>query len=230
MRDRITQEAAIGLIDTILDEKAAELVEAFYDPAAPKKKYGVESDFIGNAFTEMGKSDPNSFEAADILAVHLMGMSFTPTATSALLEPGSERDGISELLSRIPDVDIWSERANFTAANKLWSILCEERKTVYRGIAWVTAGKLLARKRPGLIPIVDKVVTDLVPEPLGGYWELFRSYLKNEDRRKRVDALRPDTALEETPTLRLLDTVIWMRGSRGPASEIRQQLMLDDRR
>ncbi len=222
----------LAKMDDLLEEPARELVRVFYEREAAHS-YTNKADFIGELFTELGSdTNTNSFEAEDLLAVHMMGMTFKPTATDALLSEGPERSEVSGLLAKIPsNVDIW-DASDFGAANDLWYRLAREKrekKKLYPGINWVTAGKLLARKRPRLVPVIDSVVTALLPRAETGYWDLFREYLRLPDRIEKVESLRPIGVLpSSTPTLRLLDTAIWMRGSRGPASAVRRKLRLPD--
>lgn len=224
-------DAAIERIDALLDGPVDPLVRGFYDPDFAAQ-HSATADFVGEAFTTLGANPRDSFEASDLIAVHMMGMTFRPTTVRALLKEGEERKVVEDLLSQIPDnADIWSDGASFEVADELWRRLTSEKR-VYRGIDAVTAGKLLARKRPRLIPIVDDVVVDLVPRPSNGYWDLFRRYLRRPGSVKRVESLRP-TGLspDTTPTLRLLDTAIWMRGSRGRgAREVRQRFGFSDLR
>lgn len=78
-----TDQESLGVIDSLVDDTTtAGLVKAFYyrDFA---KQYSNKADFIGELFTSLGDTPPNSFEADDLLAVHLMGMDFGVTATKA---------------------------------------------------------------------------------------------------------------------------------------------------
>lgn len=227
MADGASFAESFSRIDALLESPAAKLVRAFYDRDFASR-HSNKADFVGELFTTLGESDPDCFEASDLVAVHLMGMSFTPTTVRALLDPGEEREAASHLLSEIPNVDIWDNEADFTAANELWRLLVE-REGAYPGVGWVKAGKLLARKRPGLIPVVDEVITRLVPGPPDGYWSLFQLFLRDPASLQKVEDLRPDGLdRESTPTLRLLDTVLWMRGSGGPAKDIRLSLGFSD--
>ena len=82
----------------------------------------------------------NRIEPADLMAVHLMGMNVSPTATRTLLGAGQQSVDVSNLLRKVPEVDIWDDAANFEAANELWQLLARCKKHLYPGINWVTAG------------------------------------------------------------------------------------------
>lgn len=75
------------------------------------------------------------------------------------------------------------------------------------------AGKLLARKRPELIPIVDGVITGRLGCVSGTYWTTFRQVLRDDSRRERIASLAPDV-----PVLRVLDTLMWMHWKKGGLS------------
>lgn len=79
------------------------------------------------------------------------------------------------------------------------------------------AGKLLARKRPHLIPIVDRVVKRTLRAGSDDYWLSIRSALSDESRRNEIEGLRPPGLTPKVTTLRLLDAAIWMTGSRSTA-------------
>ena len=76
------------------------------------------------------------------------------------------------------------------------------------GIGTATASKLLARKRPRLCPISDKVVIQAVGVP-GWTWEALRCLLQ-DPARADVEALRPPSA-GAASLLRILDVAIWIR-------------------
>lgn len=72
---------------------------------------------------------------------------------------------MSGLLSAIPrDIDMADAEADVLAegspADQAWHLLCAQH-----GVDWVIAGKLLARKRPRLLPVYDKVVRCALGRP-----------------------------------------------------------------
>ena len=79
----------------------------------------------------------------------------------------------------------------------------------------MTASKLLSRKRPRLVPIIDSVVHKQIDAPEGTYWQLFREYLAYDSRRSTVEELRPPGLSDLVSTLRLLDVGLWITGSQG---------------
>ena len=95
-----------------------------------------------------------------------------------------------------------------SATNGAWKLLREQDD-----IGWVTAGKLLARKRPKLIPVWDNVVRcALRPGDEVWLWmnETFQE--ANGQLPRRLLMLHEEAGLPATvSTLRVLDVVVWMR-------------------
>ena len=82
-----------------------------------------------------------------------------------------------------------------------------------------TKSKLLARKRPLLVPIYDTVVRDLLGlKDSGGFWAGMRHDLMSDDKAlyHRAEGWCAYLELGETVTpLRALDVVMWRAGKRG---------------
>jgi hypothetical protein len=89
------------------------------------------------------------------------------------------------------------------------------------GVGTATASKLLARKRPRLCPVSDKVVIGAVGVP-GWTWEALRAFLQDPAARAEIEELRPPSAAVVS-VLRILDVAIWIRHSHSrAASRIRR--------
>jgi hypothetical protein len=81
-----------------------------------------------------------------------------------------------------------------------------------------TASKIMARKRPHLIPIYDSVVGPLMGlKDSRGQWDLWHEVLtSNTDLPERLKALRTSAGLpDRISELRVMDVVLWMYGSTG---------------
>jgi len=102
-------------------------------------------------------------------------------------------------------------------ANQLWDQLNK-----VHGIAQVIAGKLLARKRPRLIPIYDAHV-DRAIAAQGDWWLSLRHTLKQHpDLVARLEEIRAESGLgEDISLIRVLDVSIWMAGGVAPVAPTR---------
>lgn len=186
-----------GIVRAVTHAEATRLVAAYYEP---------ENGFAADTFDTLGFSQPYRIAADDLLAVTLLDISFQPAAVRAWLGP--QADAISDLLHRIgPDRDLYADDTEeaLRPAEELWGLLRQQHH-----VDWVKAGKLMARKRPGLIPIYDSIVRSWMGAP-GQFWIPLRDILREEGVVDRIEALRPSGC--NASTLRLLDVAIWMLGS-----------------
>lgn len=191
-----------GRIDSMLDRSGLDrLVAAYFDP---------EGSFAGSTFDMLEPGPANTITSADLLAVTFLDVRVRPLAVRRIL--GQDAAKLETLLTDLPmDAPLWEADARDLAAMRAaWDHLCS-----YRGIGGVMAGKLLARKRPKLVPVVDSVIVAALDAPRGDTWATLASALRDEDRRRRIETLRPSTSPEAVSTLRLLDVALWMLGSQS---------------
>ncbi|MGW4982195.1 DUF6308 family protein [Streptomyces mirabilis] len=125
--------------------------------------------FTGSRFEHLagGGDRPavaNTVTADDLIAVQTLSVRIPAQAALDLLE-GDLAVRVSKLLSRVP-LDIHmveaeaADLADGSPAHTAWHLLRDQP-----GIGWVTAGKLLARKRPRLLPVYDQVVRCVLGRP-----------------------------------------------------------------
>lgn len=95
------------------------------------------------------------------------------------------------------------------AATELWNRLGE------RGLDRLTVArhKLLARKRPHLLPIYDRVALKVLSAPERTWWEpWWKALAQNPDIVERLEELRREVDVaSHLSLLRVADIVIWMR-------------------
>ena len=189
-----------------------------------------DAPFAGRLFDSVGRPDdgvdpePTTFLTGDILAVTLLDIRLKPPAFRALLPTGG-RTSLAALLADVPtDVRLWeASREILDSANRLWEAL-----DAVVGVGPTTVSKLMARKRPHLIPIMDSVTLDRFHfDSLDGdSWSVMAQGLSDDKQRQRVEELRSDAVPSGTSLLRLLDVVVWMQGSgSGAAIEVRRKLL-----
>ncbi|MGQ4719143.1 DUF6308 family protein [Streptomyces anulatus] len=97
--------------------------------------------------------------------------------------------------------------ADGSPAHQAWSLLKNQHK-----VGWVIAGKLVARKRPRLLPVYDRVVRCALGRP-PSFWTGLRTTLRenNEALHHRLLDLRQSADLPQTVTaLRVADVAVWM--------------------
>ncbi|WKG12436.1 DUF6308 family protein [Nocardia sp. PE-7] len=180
----------------------------------------VEADgsprYSGAAFERFGGGGDRSeianvFTAEDVVAVSMLNVRVPGSAALRMLE--RDRAGLSSLLGSIPaDLDLVDAEIDIldedSPADRLWRAL----RSV--GVGPVTTSKLLARKRPRLLPVVKQVLDH--PDR-HSYWMTLRSALRDDERAlvEILAAARIDAGLgEDISLIRCFDVVVWMVGRR----------------
>jgi len=206
------RRAAGRLRETLTRPGLGPAVAAYFDPA---------EGFAGMTFSTLGDNPPDRLTAADLLAVSLLDISWRPDVVRRLL--GSDQDRFAGLLAGIrTDVDLWqASDADLATVDLLWDALLD-----IPGVGTASAAKLLARKRPRLCPITDKVVIRAAGLP-GLTWEVLRCLLQDPGARAEVEALRPPEAAGAS-LLRILDVAIWVTQSNSRGAQ-RARLVGGDR-
>lgn len=167
---------------------------------------------------------PNEITARDIVAVSMLGVDI-PAPTSAWLLGDGAKD-VAELLRQIPPGQtIWDPKVDFSLGGPAWPLWDLLRKsgwpTPQGGMGWTKTSKLLATKRPHLIPIYDSLVAAaLYTEKRGNYWAAMRSRFQGESGealQKLLDHVRAEAGVgEHLSLLRVLDIVVWMWAKHRP--------------
>jgi hypothetical protein len=199
-------------IRDIIAPPADKLLVAFFDPTEP---------FDGGMFDTLPDNPRDTFSVSDLLAQTMLDVVHQPSALRELLKPGFSR----HLADVRDDLDLWDATDEHLApVYRLW----DEVKAL-SGVGPTKASKLLARKRPRLIPIVDSVVRNSYGlTEHDDSWVALREALKDRQLRDQIDAIRPAAGLaSRVSTLRLLDVAAWMRGSGSRnAKRVRKELGL----
>ena len=171
--------------------------------------------FTGGSFEALADPDPFSITASDIVAVSMLGVD-VPARTSVWLL-GVGQAVVRDLLRRVPvDRPIWDDAVDLSKTGAAWRLWDE--LIAHHDMGATTTSKLLAAKRPHLVPVQDSVVTAalLGPGAKGfNWWALWRTRLQGTEGEELRRAAR--SLVEDVPearhlsVLRLLDVVIWMR-------------------
>nr|WP_128806417.1 DUF6308 family protein [Streptomyces sp. Termitarium-T10T-6] len=153
----------------------------------------------------------NRFTAEDLIAVQTLSVTVPAPVALDLLE-GPLGAQLSHLLRNIPtgtdlaDADA-SAVVDGSPAYRAWTLLENQHN-----VGWVIAGKLLARKRPRLLPVYDRVVRCALGRPLS-FWTELRTALRENDGalHHRLLDLRQSAGLPQTVSaLRVADVTVWI--------------------
>ncbi|MFJ6518387.1 DUF6308 family protein [Streptomyces filamentosus] len=173
--------------------------------------------FTGSRFEHLtgGGDRPevaDRFTAEDLVAVQTLSVTVPAPVALDILE-GRLGAQLSGLLHAIPwDIDMVDAEADVLAegslADQAWHLLCGQY-----GVDWVIAGKLLARKRPRLLPVYDKVVRCALGRPRPSFWLALHAALRADDYalHRQLLELRQIAGVPATVSaLRVCDVAVWM--------------------
>lgn len=205
-----TGSGIVAAFAAIPDETAVDYLRTYYGLSGSE-----ERAYTGSHFDGLETICANRITAEDIIAVSCLSVHVPAAASVEIL--GAQADEISALLSRIPDSKLEELSTDKheelfgagSAALELWLLL---RKHV--GIGPTTASKLMARKRPGLIPIYDSVLARVTGfDSSAGTWRAWHHAISSDGAlRDRLGRLRDSARLDRISLLRILDVVLWMNG------------------
>ncbi|SHP27876.1 Uncharacterised protein [Mycobacteroides abscessus subsp. abscessus] len=168
-------------------------------------------EYSGSQFEAIAalNTDPYSIGLADFTAVSMLSVAIPGPAALRILGP--DANTITELLRRIPtDCDIIdadpAELTHGAAASRLWEVLRRGHR-----MGKTKTSKLIAAKRPRLIPIWDSFVQEATGLDTSDNWRKFRQVLVADDH--AVWSWLTDLA-QSVPAgvsnLRILDVLLWM--------------------
>lgn len=210
MDDHGVGDAVARLKDELGQDDSAALLRAYLaiDDGEPIYTGSRFDDFDG------GGDRPEvamRFTPADVVAVTFLSVQVPPRPTLWLVE---DRTGqLQQVLRAIPTAGDPSDREasrqltdRNSAANRLWSLLDEQV-----GLGWVTVSKLLARKRPHLLPVYDQVVKGTVRPRQTGWWTTVAEAFSDPNFVLDLTKVRQQAGAERLSLLRTLDVIIWMR-------------------
>lgn len=154
--------------------------------------------------------DADTFTADDLVAVTMLSVDVSPDGAQILLR---ERvDEFGELLVAVgPDRDLADEADELTPE----SPVCRLEAVLWTvpSIGRTVASKLIARKRPRLFPIYDRVIGEVL-DTKQAHLEPVRTALRADDGalQRRLVSLREQAGLDEAiPALRILTVLAWMQ-------------------
>jgi hypothetical protein len=176
---------------------------------------------------------PDHITDSDLVALSMLGIRVTGYV--ALIITQDRHEEIEALLAGIPaDAHIEEEASAGLLARggpawTLWELLREIKdRTKEARFGAVAAGKLLARKRPNLIPIEDSRIAAVFsrrsPDRDEHWWDDVRSAALDHKAAasgttlwRYLARLRDQEGIDYLPILRVLDIIGWMQAHRDPA-------------
>ena len=192
-------------------DRAAALLRRYFTPRPVGEFTGAHFERLGGGGDRPEIAD--QFTAEDLIAVSMLSVSVVGDAALEILE--TRRQRLREMLRAIPT---GVALADVSAADlgDAWAVrtLYGELLTI-ADIGETTATKLLARKRPHLVPILDSVVTQELSIVHGQFWLPLRDWLAADDRanHKHLESLRSQAGLgQDISALRVFDVLTWMTG------------------
>lgn len=202
-------------------EKGKQLAAQYFEESSSFPGTGT---FTGSHFESFaGAPNPvNEVTAADLLAVQTLAVTVSSRAALGILETYAQR--ISELLSDIDPTlkleevrdegDFEAVLGKNSSAQALWDLLRRNNPEAKRwNLGATTASKIMARKRPHLIPIDDSVVTRVIGRGTASSWRMWRDELLADNYLiERADEIKEHVERTDLSTLRALDIVLWQYG------------------
>lgn len=188
------------------------------------REYYVTKKFTGSYFESLGARSgfDDSITGADLYALSTLDIKVPVRAGISILE--EESTTFNGPLKAIPkELTIGSlSESEFeqhlgaeSKALELWNRLrrngLDEDKW---GVGPTTASKIMARKRPHLIPIEDSIVNQVIELGRGDSWRLWWEAFQAEGDylEERATKLRAEIGRPELSTLRVFDVMLWMWG------------------
>ncbi|MFJ5861806.1 DUF6308 family protein [Pseudarthrobacter sp. NPDC092439] len=210
------------------EEQAARLLAAYYRRLPDGLPAYTGSYF--NSWAGGGDSSDNAdtITADDLIAVSFLSVDIPGEAAIGLLD--THKGKISRLLKAIPtdrdmaDVSVGEFQSMFgedSAATELWHVL-RGRDTGRWGVGETRASKIMARKRPRLIPIYDSVVGPLMGlhGNSKGQWATWHAaFIEDPGLTERLRTIYNLSGVKDfLSDVRVLDIVLWMHGKQPPVS------------
>jgi len=205
-----------------MSDVASRLEEQFCEPARVAASLGAyfvnegPNTFTGSRFELLADlQHPNVITARDIVAVSSLSVEVpAPVSIWLLSDEGSVRT--NHLLEQVPtDIDIWDPAAVelLVKGGPLWDLWDElscaswPAATQSNHMGPTTISKLIAAKRPRLVPVWDSVITKVLGTA-DGSWEAMRLALTDDALRARIESAT-QSAPSHVSLLRRIDAVIW---------------------
>lgn len=208
------------------DEKAVRLLDEYFT----RRRSSGDLFYSGAHFERLGGGGDaehvaDRFDSNDLVAITMLSVSLEPHGAIKLL---TDPDGHwARLLSLIPrDARLEDSGSDALIAEggpawELWERLVGSKQYPGKpdGSGPVVAGKLLARKRPHLIPVYDIRIKQLFERPKTdhSFWAALAAALRADNGafHDQLGRLRDKAGIgEDIGVLRVFDVIAWMHQGR----------------
>ncbi|MFD1814467.1 DUF6308 family protein [Rhodococcus gannanensis] len=196
------------------DDAAVDVLQEYFTRKLVKTGY-LRTGALWDTFDPSGRRDIDRdvVTADDLVAVTLLSVKIP--AQGALILLGDKSAELTSLLREVgEDRDLAVESDPITDESPM--VRLEAALTEVHGIGRTTATKLVARKRPRLFPIYDRVI-GLQLGTTVAHTEPIRAALRENDGALHgwLVELRAKAGFDEgVPALRILDVLAWMQGKK----------------
>jgi Family of unknown function (DUF6308) len=221
------KEIKAGRLPVVLRDRDVDRATALWRRYFSEARSPGTPLFTGSRFERFKSVDnrraPNEITSDDLIAVSMLGVHVPAAAAIRILD--RDHDQISSVLKDIPHTPLADAAPDAVAvgtsgASRLWRLLRDERD----GMGPTTTSKLMARKRPHLIPVWDGLVGHATGQDTLTHWDWMRDVLRADN--KFLHRWLRDTAdqagdWEDIGVLRLFDVLVWLTESDRRASERR---------
>lgn len=192
-------------------EAAAAVVATYFTPRPTGTFTGAHFERLGGGGDRPAVAD--EFTAEDLIAVSMLSVTVVGNAALEILV--HRRNRLHELLRQVPtDITLGGvDAAVIEPSWPAWQIYTELRAVA--DIGPTTASKLLARKRPHLVPIYDTVIATVLGLVDGRLWQPLNAWLTANSPANEAQLERIRTAAglgTDISLLRVLDVLAWMTG------------------
>lgn len=207
------------LLEAVEDAQSVSDLRHYFGVGLPE---GASPPFTGAWFEFVGGGGDtprtaNAITADDLIAVHFLSV-VVPRAVAADLLLGPLGSDVSVHLADTPtDVELGSDAARRLLqdggpADRAWKLLEDPDE-----MGWVTAGKLLARKRPRLVPVYDRVVRCALGRPAKPWLQLNDMFAVEAGALPELlTHVRSEAGVDQRVSpARVLDVILWMRHHRS---------------
>ncbi|MFJ6099306.1 DUF6308 family protein [Williamsia muralis] len=150
------------------------------------------------------------FTAADLVAVSMLSVDVPAAAALRILDPGQHH--VNDVLAALPhDLDLVNATDDhLQRADQLWKLIRAA------GVGPVTTSKLLARKRPRVLPVIDTVVKDVLNHPRrGDFYRTLQHHLAADGQalHHHIEAVREHANIGlDVSVIRCFDVIVWLTG------------------